>query len=70
MNAADTPYTYLGNFSAVDPAYSRGMACHECRVEWTGCWDNFQCPKCGEGELPYIGDAANLLLKWLKEDGA
>lgn len=45
-------YTYLGNFSAVDPAYSIGMSCDSCKVEWTGCWDNFQCPKCGEGELP------------------
>jgi hypothetical protein len=44
--------TYLGNFSAVDPAYSRHMVCHECNVSWTGCWDNFQCPRCGEGDLP------------------
>jgi len=43
---------YLGNFSAVDPVYSRHMACYVCNVSWTGCWDNFQCPKCGEGELP------------------
>jgi hypothetical protein len=45
-------YEYLGNFSATDPAYSRGMSCDKCEVSWTGCWDNFQCPKCGEGELP------------------
>jgi hypothetical protein len=43
---------YLGNFSAVDPVYSRHMECYDCRVSWTGCWDNFQCPKCGKGELP------------------
>lgn len=43
---------YLGNFSAVDPAYSRLMSCYECNVEWVGCWDNFECPECGEGELP------------------
>jgi len=43
---------YLGNFSAVDPAYSRHMQCYECDVSWTGCWDNFQCPQCGKGELP------------------
>ena len=49
-------YRYLGDFSAVDPAYSKGMVCHDCKVEWTGCWDNFQCPKCGEGELPSIRD--------------
>lgn len=45
-------YKYLGNFSAVDPAYSRRMSCHDCKVEWTGCWDNFMCPQCGQGELP------------------
>jgi len=45
-------YKYLGNFSAVDPAYSRHMTCDDCKVSWTGCWDNFQCPKCGHGELP------------------
>lgn len=50
-----TEYRYLGNFSAVDPAYSRHMQCHECKVSWTGCWDNFQCPECGEGELPTHG---------------
>jgi len=49
-------FEYLGNFSAVDPAYSRGMVCFDCKVKWTGCWDNFQCPKCGEGELPYDCD--------------
>jgi len=43
---------YLGNFSAVDPAYSRHMECYDCDVSWTGCWDNFQCPICGDGELP------------------
>jgi hypothetical protein len=21
-------------------------------VSWMGCWDNFQCSCCGEGELP------------------
>ena len=47
-----TQMKYLGNFSAVDPAYSRHMECWDCMVSWTGCWDNFQCPKCGEGELP------------------
>lgn len=45
-------YIYLGNFSAVDPVYSRAMRCDDCQVSWTGCWDNFQCPKCGKGELP------------------
>ena len=48
----ESEYEYIGNFSAVDPAYSVGMICDDCEVAWTGCWDNFQCPKCGEGELP------------------
>lgn len=45
-------YEYLGNFSATPPQYDRSMSCDKCRVSWTGCWDNFQCPKCDEGELP------------------
>lgn len=45
-------YRYLGNFSAVDPAYSRDMQCHDCKVRWTGCWDNFKCPECHQGDLP------------------
>ncbi len=48
-------YKYVGNFSAVDPAYSRGMSCDKCQVSWTGCWDNFQCPVCFDGELPTSG---------------
>jgi hypothetical protein len=43
---------YFGNFSAVEPVYSRHMECHDCDVSWTGCWDNFQCPKCDNGDLP------------------
>lgn len=43
---------YVGNFSAVGPEYSRYMTCSDCNVAWTGCWDNFECPKCGQGELP------------------
>lgn len=42
----------LGDFSATDPAYSRRMNCYDCKVTWVGCWDNFQCPICGRGELP------------------
>ena len=49
---SEEDYKYLGNYSAVDPAYSRGMHCHDCMVSWTGCWDNFQCPLCGGGDLP------------------
>ncbi len=45
-------YKYLGDFSATPPEHSRAMSCDDCMVSWTGCWDNFQCPKCGEGELP------------------
>ncbi len=43
---------YLGNFAACEPWAAVGMQCDACNVSWTGCWDNFQCPKCGEGELP------------------
>lgn len=45
-------YRDLGNLSAVEPQYARAMFCDECMVRWTGCWDNFQCPQCGQGEIP------------------
>jgi hypothetical protein len=50
-------YVYLGNFSATEPWYDLWMCCDDCKVSWMGCWDNFMCPKCGEGELPTWGDA-------------
>lgn len=46
-------YKYLGNFAACEPWAAQGMSCDDCMVSWTGCWDNFQCPKCGNGELPW-----------------
>jgi hypothetical protein len=51
----DDTYTYLGNFSAVEPVHTRYMVCYDCKVSWHGCWDNFMCPKCGKGELPKFG---------------
>ena len=45
-------YKYLGDFSATPPWFSIHMSCHDCKVSWTGCWDAFECPKCGKGELP------------------
>ncbi len=45
-------FEYLGDFSATPPQYSRHMVCVDCKVSWTGCWDNFECPKCRKGELP------------------
>lgn len=53
---SDTPdgeYQYLGNLAACEPWAAVGMSCDKCKVDWTGCWDNYQCPKCGEGELPW-----------------
>jgi hypothetical protein len=44
---------YLGNFAACEPWAAVGMQCDDCNVSWTGCWDNFQCPRCGKGELPW-----------------
>lgn len=41
-----------GDLSAVDPPYRVDMQCDACKTRWLGCWDNFQCPECGEGELP------------------
>jgi len=51
MTDHDEP-VYLGNFAACEPWAAQGMTCYDCNVSWTGCWDNFQCPKCGKGELP------------------
>lgn len=45
-------YEYLGDFSATPTGRSVYLICHDCGVSWTGCWDNFQCPKCGKGDLP------------------
>jgi hypothetical protein len=45
-------YEHLGNFAACEPWAAQGMSCDDCKVSWTGCWDNFQCPKCGKGDLP------------------
>lgn len=49
-------YEYLGDLSAVGPEHSKYMSCDVCLVSWTGCWDNFMCPKCGQGEIPSIDD--------------
>jgi hypothetical protein len=51
-------FAYIGNYSAVDPPYSRHMKCYECKICWTGCWDNFECPKCGHGDLPSVEGSA------------
>ena len=45
-----------GDLSAVGPPYTVSMRCDTCRTKWLGCWDNFQCPECGEGELPKATD--------------
>jgi anaerobic ribonucleoside-triphosphate reductase len=45
-------YEYLGDFSATPVWHTRHMVCHECKVSWGGCWDNFECPKCGNGDIP------------------
>lgn len=49
---------YLGNFSAAPPWHSVLMTCDACDVSWTGCWDNFECPRCGSGELPWMEPTA------------
>ena len=43
---------YLGDLSMTPAGRSRYMVCYECMVSWNGCWDAFECPKCGAGELP------------------
>jgi hypothetical protein len=53
-------YKHLGNLSATPPWHTREMDCHDCKVSWGGCWDNFQCPECGEGEIPKPHDGLEL----------
>jgi len=45
-------YKYYGDISAVPPERSVLIYCDNCEICFTGCWDNFLCPECGEGELP------------------
>jgi len=52
----DGGYQHLGYFSACEPWAAQHMQCDDCMVSWTGCWDNFECPKCGCGELPSVED--------------
>ncbi len=59
---SDSDYEYLGNFAACEPWAAQGMSCDDCKVSWTGCWDNFQCPKCGNGELPSVGDDVRMFV--------
>jgi len=61
-------YRYLGDHSATPPWETRHMVCHTCRVEWGGCWDNFQCPICGEGELPTWTLSADFFFELRKKD--
>lgn len=65
MSEKTESYKYLGDFSATPPQYTRHMECHDCKVSWGGCWDNFQCPKCGEGELP----KNHVCVPWRGRDG-
>ena len=45
-------YKYIGDFSATPPWGATNILCHDCKIQFTGCWDNFQCPQCGKGEIP------------------
>ena len=44
------PYEHLGNLSAVEPVHSVHLTCWDCKVQWVGCWDQNQCPRCGGTE--------------------
>jgi hypothetical protein len=56
-------YKDYGDLSAVDQPYRRRMSCEKCRTKWYGCWDSFQCPECGDGDLP------RSLSAWWEERG-
>lgn len=57
MSYTDDGYKFMGDLSAVEPWHRIYMSCDACKLSWYGCWDNFQCPKCGEGELPWKGES-------------
>jgi predicted RNA-binding Zn-ribbon protein involved in translation (DUF1610 family) len=61
-------YRYLGDFAACEMWAARHMTCDACRVAWTGCWDNFMCPECGEGELPSCEPAGMTLGELLRHN--
>lgn len=56
-------YKDLGYLSAVQPWQSVPMYCDDCKVEWVGCWDNFACPICGDGELPSFDTSESIEFK-------
>jgi len=68
-------YEHLGDLSAVEPWHRVPMVCDKCMVSWEGCWDNYQCPRCGEGELPWNPDqsadealeAFDVIERWMGE---
>ena len=41
-------YKYLGDLSAVEPWARIALCCDKCKVEWLGCMDAAECPKCGD----------------------
>lgn len=65
----DDGYKYLGNFAACEPWAARGMFCDKCAVSWVGCRDNFQCPQCGEGELPSHNQTLGTVGRVMSEEG-
>ena len=42
-------YRFVGNLSAVEPAYAIHLSCDNCMVFWIGCFDANCCPECGDG---------------------
>lgn len=44
-------YKYIGNYSAAPAERSQLMYCEDCKVSFTGCWDNSECPLCHENKL-------------------
>lgn len=47
-------YKKIDTGIGADPIHKVEMYCDNCKVRWDGCWDNFSCPICGNGDPPWL----------------
>lgn len=56
-------YENLGDLNAAPPERSIFLYCDKCRVKWTGCQDQSECPRCGNTEAWRDHLAVDALIK-------
>jgi len=54
----------LDNLHSPRPVYTVKLNCQYCELSWSGCYDNFHCPKCNSGDS---WEALNLMKKELDD---